>query len=313
MIDYIRNTLGVDIKEQKCDIYAKLPLYLKNEYEYKQYKIEGVECLFAKPVEFSLVAYKKHLSKLVELTKFNIVLELDSITPYQRKALIEERISFIVKDYQMYMPFLAICLTQRFEQKMIVEKFAPLTQLSFLYIFYNNVKLTAAELAKRLECTSMSVTRAYKELVDSGLFRSEVDGRKKYIVANYQGGELLKMAEPHLINPVESIDYIKFGKSFEKMSISGIYALGVKTMLATNHNDRCCAIFKKEKISKPDVLPEGAFYRSDIVKMEKWSYNPAILSKDGVVDDISLILSLADNKDERVQISIDELKEKYEW
>lgn len=313
MINYIRNTLGVDIKEQKCDIYAILPLYLKNEYEYKQYKIEGVECLFAKPIEFSLIAYKKHLSKLTELTKFNVVLELDSITPYQRKALIEEKIPFVVKDYQMYMPFLAICLTQRFEQKLVVEKFAPLTQLAFLYIFYNNVKLTAAELAKRLDCTSMSATRAYKELVDSGLFKSEVDGRKKYIVANYQGGQLLKMAEPHLINPVESINYIKFGKGFEKMSISGIYALGKKTMLAVSDDDRCCAIFKKEKISKPDVLPEGAFYRSDIVKIEKWCYNPDILSNDGAVDDISLILSLADNKDERVQLSIDELKEKYEW
>lgn len=313
MIDYIRNTLGVDIKEQKCDIYAKLPLYLKNEYEYKQYKIEGVECLFAKPVEFSLIAYKKHLSKLTELTKFNIVLELDSITPYQRKALIEERISFIVKDYQMYMPFLAICLTQRFEQKMIVEKFAPLTQLAFLYIFYNNVKLTAVELAKRIDCTSMSATRAYKELVDSGLFRCETDGRKKYIVPNAQGGKLLKMAEPYLINPVESINYIKFDKNFEKMSVSGIYALGKKTMLSVGDRDKSYAIFKREKISMLDIAFILTFNRYDVVKMEKWSYNPAILSKDGVVDDISLILSLADNKDERVQISIDELKEKYEW
>lgn len=313
MINYIRNTLGVDIKEQKCDIYAKFPLYLKNEYEYKQYKIEGLECLFAKPVEFSLIAYKKHLSKLTELTKFNVVLELDSITPYQRKALIEEKIPFIVKDYQMYMPFLAICLTQRFERKLVVEKFAPLTQLAFLYIFYNNVKLTAAELAKRLDCTSMSATRAYKELVDSGLFKSEVDGRKKYIVPNYQGGQLLKMAEPHLINPVEGISYIKFDKSFEKMNISGIYALSKKTMLASSDDDRCCAVFKKDKIGRLDNLPEGAFYRSDLVKIEKWCYNPDILSKDGVVDDISLILSLYDSKDERVQMATQELKEKYEW
>ena len=281
--------------------------------EYKQYKIEGVGCLFSKPVEFSLIAYKKHLSKLTELTKFNVVLELDSITPYQRKALIEEKISFIVKDYQMYMPFLAICLTQRFEQKLVVEKFAPLTQLAFLYIFYNNVKLTAVELAKRLECTSMSVTRAYKELVDSGLFKIEVDGRKKYIVPNYQGGRLLKMAEPYLINPVESINYIKFDKNFEKMSVSGIYALGKKTMLSVGDRDKSYAIFKREKISMLDIAFILTFDRYDVVKMEKWSYNPAILSKDGVVDDISLILALADNKDERVQLSIDELKEKYEW
>ena len=313
MIDYIRNTLGVDIKEQKCDIYAKLPLYLKNEYEYKQYKIEGVECLFAKPVEFSLIAYKKHLSKLTELTKFNIVLELDSITPYQRKALIEERISFIVKDYQMYMPFLAICLTQRFEQKMIVEKFAPLTQLAFLYIFYNNVKLTAVELAKRIDCTSMSATRAYKELVDSGLFRCETDGRKKYIVPNAQGGKLLKTAEPYLINPVESVNYIRIDKNFEKKHISGIYALGKKTMLAVRDNDKSYAVSKKERIGILDLTPKATYDGYNGMKIEKWCYNPAILSKDGIVDDISLILSLADNKDERVQISIDELKEKYEW
>ena len=42
-----------------------------------------------------------------------------------------------------------------------------------------------------------------------------------------------------------------------------------------------------------------------------WRYNPQLLSAGENVDDISLILSLKDNEDERVQREIDEIKEKY--
>ena len=44
-----------------------------------------------------------------------------------------------------------------------------------------------------------------------------------------------------------------------------------------------------------------------------WTYDPRPLAKDGVVDLLSLTLSLQDDPDERVQLALDELRERFPW
>ena len=84
-------------------------------------------------------------------------------------------------------------------------------------------------------------------------------------------------------------------------------------MLAVNDKDKCYAVSKKEKIVTLDLIPKTIYDGYNGIKIEKWRYNPNILSNNHIVDDISLMLSLNDSKDERVQSSIEELKEKYKW
>ena len=53
---------------------------------------------------------------------------------------------------------------------------------------------------------------------------------------------------------------------------------------------------------------------NNIVTVESWSYDPSLLTNDDCVDDISLILTLKDaTDDERVQMSLNELRRKYRW
>ena len=45
--------------------------------------------------------------------------------------------------------------------------------------------------------------------------------------------------------------------------------------------------------------------------IEVWKYAPFLLSQTNYVDDISLVLSLDDDTDERIQNELDSLREKY--
>lgn len=47
--------------------------------------------------------------------------------------------------------------------------------------------------------------------------------------------------------------------------------------------------------------------------VEYWMYDPTILAEDGFCDRISLILSMNDNKDERVQMELQQIKREIGW
>ena len=311
MNKYLCSVLGCSIQEARYTLPQEMPQYLASGYKYRKYTVDSQECLFVEPYDYSFVAYKKHYQKIRQITNYFVVLQLKSITRYQRSALIERHIPFVVEGSQIYLPFLGISLTEKYSEAGEIEKFSPITQLVFLYIFYNRAKLSAKDMAEKIKCSAMSVSRAYKALVGCGLFRFESDGVRKLIIPNYEGGELLKNAEQYLINPVEKTVYVRDGAGLEDCFVSGVYALSRKTMISISEADECYAVYRKNEIA--DAIPRALYEVGCGCKVEKWSYDPAILSGGGEVDDISLILSLAGSKDERIQIETERLRSIYEW
>ena len=313
MDQYIKSVLGYDIQKLSYTLPPKMPQYLLNNYSFQKYLIGAQECLFVAPIEFSFTGYKKQCQKIKQVTGLPIVLQLKSITKYQRQVLIEEHIPFVVENSQIYLPFLAISLNEKFQEAEEIEKFTPITQLVFLYLFYHKEKISATELAQKVKCTPMSVSRAYKALVDTGLFYAENSGVKKYIVPNSEDGELLRNAESFLMNPVEKNIYLPKDVQLQEPIASGIYALSKKTMLNATEQDEAYAVHRKTQFLAEECVSKTAYLSGAALKVESWSYDPSVLSDDGVVDDISLILSLKDNRDERIQMELDVLRSKYEW
>lgn len=313
MIHYIQKTLGCDVIEQDHIVPNEFPMYLKSNYTYKRLTINNVNCLAVKPCDFSLSAYKKQRFKISELTGLNIILELDHITSYQRKALINDRIPFVVNDSQLYLPFLAISLTEKFNKNEKIEKFSPVTQLVFLYAYYKKECLPVTELSQILGYSVMSINRAYKELINCNLVQFQVKGRKKYFSTVLSNGELLKAAEQYMINPVIKKFYCNRLYDFTENLKSGLYALSEKSMLDISGNEICYALSKKQVSNTRIKNSEVDMEDKNAVIIECWSYDPSLLTNDECVDDISLILTLKDNDDERVQIAADELRRKYKW
>ncbi len=310
---YLKNILGCNVQKEEYELPLKMPQYLLNDYLYQKYTIENRECLFVAPLVFSFPAYKKQYQKIMEITNLQAVLFLKTITQYQRKILIEEHIPFVVEKSQIYLPFLAISLTEKFQKSVDVEKFTPITQLVFLYMFYNKTRISVTDLAQKINCTAMSVSRSYNSLVDCGLFNMENDGVKKYIVQNLNDGDLLRNAERFFISPIEKTIHIQNNIDESEYISSGIYALGKKTMLGFTKRDLCYAVYRKEKFNFENTVPKTLYTAENVITIEKWSYDPSILAQNGVVDDISLLITLKNNTDERIQIELEHLRSKYQW
>jgi hypothetical protein len=51
----------------------------------------------------------------------------------------------------------------------------------------------------------------------------------------------------------------------------------------------------------------------DASEVEVWWYPPALFAEDGIVDRLSLYLSLKEDRDERTETALEEMMEKFKW
>ncbi|MFA7176805.1 MAG: hypothetical protein WC114_06125, partial [Smithellaceae bacterium] len=62
--------------------------------------------------------------------------------------------------------------------------------------------------------------------------------------------------------------------------------------------------YGREALSRKDVQD---------YEIEVWSYEPALFAMDGVVDRLSLFLSLRDEEDERVEAALEQMMREMQW
>ena len=48
-------------------------------------------------------------------------------------------------------------------------------------------------------------------------------------------------------------------------------------------------------------------------EVEVWSYSPDLFARDGVVDPLSLYLSIRGSSDERIEMALEKLEEAFPW
>lgn len=100
----------------------------------------------------------------------------------------------------------------------------------------------------------------------------------------------------------------------EKQVISGIRALAQQSVISVNEQDGAIAVSRKTaaKIPADVICTEQYFGDFGGSVFEVWSYDPTILAKNACVDDISLLLSMDNDPNERIQMCLDEIREKHE-
>lgn len=108
------------------------------------------------------------------------------------------------------------------------------------------------------------------------------------------------------VSPIEQLHYTD--ALLEGMMISGVNALASYTML--NEESRQCWAITKKELKNLNVVTDEQFGENEI---QVWKYNPKMLSTEGVVDKLSLYLSLKDNEDERIQIELERLINAMSW
>lgn len=304
-----KNLFGLEVTYEEWKHKDYLPVYIMENYDIYQANIGNTRCIMLKPLEelTTLPALKKQIKKIQTIDNVPVVLELDTVTSYRKKSLIENNISFITNK-QLYLPFIGAMLMDEKETQKPPKKFVYSTQQLFLYYLYNNKKRVYVSDARRhLPYTAMTLTRAVKQLEATNLFYIDKNGVNKFIESKYSRKDLFTKSKPYLSTPVIKTGFIDKTRITEDMVFSGETALSKKTML---NSSRVVTYAINEKDYDKTLLQKELIDPDKSVKLELWAYNPNQFSMDSNADDISVVLSFKDTTDERIEEAIDNLQEK---
>lgn len=333
VINYINETLGTNALENPISnkFLGNLPMYITQAYKLYDAILFDKNIVLVEQInedDFSILQTEKHLQLIRNGMGKTVVLVLEKLQSYNRKRLIEKGINFIVPDKQLFLPELLINLNESYAQpktKLKNKSLMPSSQ--FLLLFHiihrnNNWKIEGhsfKEIAKKLDYTPMAVSYAVDDLKNHELI--EVTGEKeKYIKFNIQRSELWQIVEQEnlLSNPVLKtvfVDELPYNVFMLKANAS---ALPEYTSINPS-KQHYYAIDKTKfyELQKNNALL-NANDREGKFAIEVWKYNPVTLLDEfpvnnTVVDPLSLYLSLKDNQDERVEMALEQIIEKYIW
>lgn len=309
-MDYIENTLGLKVHYQPWNYTDALPYYLLDRYDFRQATIDSVKTLFLYPkTELDqLASVKKQIAKIQKFEPLPVVIILKNISRSRLQYMLTAHIPFIIPEKQIYLPFMGIALQNRFgAENFRTEQLQPSAQVLFFYYLYQKKQqIYMNDACKKLGFSAMTITRAVRQLEQTTFFTTEKEGVQKKLTGKYTGQELYDKMQPYLTSPVRKIIYVDKHASLSPMLIAGISALSQMSMI-NPPNILCYAANGKKGVpTGTDILIDA----SAQVKIELWKYDPNILSEKGVVDPLSLAMSLKDETDERIEEAVDILLNK---
>jgi hypothetical protein len=169
-------------------------------------------------------------------------------------------------------------------------------------------------MAPLLGYSAMTMTRAFDELEAASLAEVTVRGRERCLRFNGGRREIWDKAQPFLRSPVNKRLFIRRTEGTEGAIRAGLTALAHYSMLAQpayttyalNRED-WKALRKRHKII--EVPAQDA----DASEIEVWWYPPALFAEGGIVDPLSLYLSLKTDQDERTEAALEEMMVKFQW
>lgn len=306
MIDHI---FGLSIKYELWDNKSILPLYIVSNYQFYTAYIENMRCIVIQPIEElpTLPSLKKQIQKIRVIDDVPIVLYSKTISFYRRKSLLENHIPFMT-DKQVFLPFIGTLLVDEKGIEKTKDKFVYSTQLLFLAYMYNHEKkVYVSDLSKNLPFSAMTLSRAVKQLEMTDLFLVYKNGVNKVIESKYSYKELFERIQHHLLTPVRQVGYMDQSLITNYMVLAGETALSEMTMLNPSRL-RTYAVYEKD-FDKTQLIDE--LIDPDVqVKVEIWAYDPHLFTHTNIADTLSIVLSLKENKDERIEEVLEDILEK---
>lgn len=323
-VRYLNQVLGGEgVRVAPSGNTAQLPYFLQDTYEVLPGELLGQPITLAcvkghQPLAAQQV--DQHVKRLRELLHAPVIIALPEVAPGERKQLIAHGVAFVVPDRQLFAPQMGMILTERFgaEPRREQELASPATQ-ALLVWFLNHHPVTETwhpfQEAAALGYAGMTATRAIRELLQFNLFELKVRGRAKYLKLNGTRRELWEKAKPHLRTPVLRTMWTYDQRILQVTGVrwAGESALARQTMVNEPQQQVVAMTVEAAQRAKqagiffePREIAEG-------IAVQVWRYEPGMQAKEKTVDPLSLWLSLRDNRDDRIQMALDEIEEKFLW
>lgn len=306
-MEYLRRVLGIRVWYLK-EAVKSLPGFIHARYDMKRVTLDGKEAVFVYPkTELEPVnMVRKHIDRISRTEGSPAVLILQRLTSRQKEYLIRDHIPFVADGKQIYLPFMAVYLQERGDSdKTEARTLLPSAQLLLLYFIYQGCReLTTAEAAAGLGFTATSLSRASRQLEESGLIQTEKRGVQKVILSDKSPEELYDMGKGIMTSPVKKTIFVPKKEIGEELALSGYSALSEYSMMnpPTQETRAAASVAAWEKTSAHRMLNA-----EEQCAVELWRYDPRKLADGECVDRLSLALALNDSRDERVQEALDEM------
>ena len=317
---YLHDALGVSVKTTPWSGVGQLPPVLREKYRFAKAELLGLRALLvidANPEEQSPATVRKHLDMLQSKQPAELIYVRARVTAYNRKRLIEQKVPFIVPGNQMYLPMLAIDLREHFRRiREEAPTFSPSTQVVVLHAMLRDAGqvLIPSEMAPLLGYSAMTMTRAFDELETAKLAEVTVRGRERCLRFIGDRREIWEKAQPFLRNPVSKRLFIRRINGAEGATHAGLTALAHYSMLAPPaYTTYALSREEWKTLRQQHKIIEVPVQDPDVSEIEVWWYSPARFAEHGMVDQLSLYLSLKADHDERTETALEEMMEKIEW
>lgn len=329
---YLESTLGVDAQLRSAT-ELKVPHYIKDTYKLinlvlliggknKQSKLSMVLLLPVDDEYPGAVTLGKHIAQVQRVTDKVVVYVCKSLSVSERRSLITSHINFIQPGYQLYIPELAMDLresvrTRRNEQE--VSVLLPAAQamvLARLYEGWDSDTIFASNaILGDFKYSRVTLAKVIDQLLKLGIVHpAQSLGFKNCYSFSAPPTDLFKKARHFMRSPVKrrvAIDRVLHARN--GVFLAGETALAKNTMLA----DPAKPVFGMTKKQFDTMVEDGDFRETSAVDeirawVEIWAYRSLAEDKN-IADEASLLLSLKDNPDERVQQALDDLRRTVSW
>lgn len=311
--DYIAALTGCQVKETALQSTGagRLPLSIASAYDL--YDVEFMDTLITiaipkDPDDVSPMRLAKHQAKMMDALYRVVVFALEFVPSYALARLTRARVNFIVAGKLISIPSLLTVLRQlNTTAKPAPAMMPPVAQLLLLYhLEKQSIEgLSAAEIAALVGLAYPTINVALRWLEANNLINL-VGSKRKQVQIAVDKRALWHKALPLMSSPVERT---LFADSQPTRCLpSGETAMGYYTMLA----EPTTPVVAISKATAKAIAPALNKQYGDF-KVEVWKYTPELLAENGVVDRLSLFLSLKDSEDERTQIECDTLINQIKW
>ena len=323
-VQYLNQVLGGDAMRVSAQSKAvELPYFLQDTYDVLTVDLLGQPVTLAcvkgrQPLAAQQIG--QHAERLGELLQNPVVVALREMTPGERKQLIQHGIAFVVPGKQLFAPQMGVILSERFGTPPHREQVIASPATQALLIWFLNHQMVSEvwhpfEDAAALGYAGMTATRAIRELLQFDLLELEVRGRAKYLKLIGTRRELWEKAKPYLRTPVLRTLWTYDLRILHANGarLAGESALAQMTML----NEPLQPVLAMTAESAQQAKQAGVFFepreQAAGVAVQVWRYMPGIQAKENTVDLLSLWLSLRDSRDDRIQMALEEIEEKFLW
>ncbi len=313
---YLCQVLNVRTKICPWKEKGALPLFLVNSYGFYEITLLKQPCLLMiakKETAATPAAVKKHWEQVNKKWAGLCIYVQTTISAYNRQRLIQHRVPFIIPGNQMYLPDLGVDLRERFRQLIISRDFfSPATQAVVIYALCHEIdeRFTPSELARKLDYSLMTLSRAFDELETAGIGEMLRQGRERWWLFKGSRRELWEQTKPLMRNPVKHRKWIRGKKS--KIQ-AGLSALAHASMLSPPTIPVYAINLEEWKNCQQSGTEELPIPEEATAELEIWHYNPYLFSVEDIVDPFSLYLSLEKIEDERIESALEEMMKKIEW